>query len=272
VSNLDRFELTSEHIIKLQTYASSVENKHYFNQETIMFRPLVKQTSLANLPEYFNYEYPASHWAHHMPSNDDDNFIASLEVNGVRIALKMNPTDARGYRSIVGLLPEEGQPMSSTFNRAYTFDEEDALSSGLTILAAAYKEHGMAAQISIAGNNAQSIAANGKLVFGNKKEPSLLHGHIIGRGNPKICYIANVKLKGPNAGLEMNLRGDGAEEGNKSKEEWQDKEIEIVAATLASQVKNILANTRSLQRVKLISLCKTVEQEQSITENISYDV
>ena len=85
----------------------------------------------------------------------------------------------------------------------------NTLSTALTILAAAYKNQGLIAQISIAGNNAQSVTPAGRIQLGNEKEPLLLHGHMIGRGNLASSYIGNVPLKGPAAGHEMNLRGDG---------------------------------------------------------------
>lgn len=264
VTNLSRVELTEKQIIELQKYQSNITDLMHLRSKSSMFRLNQQQDSA---PEYFNYEYPASHWANHLPTNEDNDFIAALEINGVKIAFKVNPTDARGYRSIVALLPEDGKAMSSTFNRSYSTEEEVALSIGLTILALAYKKFGMAAQTSVAGNNAQSVTASGKVLYGNEKEPHLLHGHVIGRGNPPTCYISNVTLKGPKAGLEMNLRGDGSDEGNTSKEKWNPQDMKDVAAALASEVKNILVNTQSLQNIKILALSKAMQFDKQVASS-----
>lgn len=185
------------------------------------------------LIEFYDKEYDAGHWAHYISTPKDENFIAELLIYGVRIILKVNPTDARGYRTLAVLTDEK---MSTTYNREYTIEEHLALSTAMTMLVLAYKEHGIVAQIYVAGNNSQSITANGKIQLGNDKEPSRLHGHVIGRGNPHLAYIADVPLRGPKAGLEFNMRGDGAEEGNNFKVPWMESKMEAVGAALSHSI------------------------------------
>ena len=214
----------------------------------------IKNSEAKPLLQYYEKPYKQNHWALNAPTPSDKNFIATLKIYGVTIALKLNPTDARGYRGIVSLVSNNKSKMASTLNREYSIKEELALSTALTIFARAYKNYGMIAQISVAGNNSQSICSDGTVQIGNEKEPSLLHGHIIGRGNPNTAYIAGVFLKGPKAGAEINLRGDGNDEGNQAKEKWNGKDMELVAAGLTKEVIKTLNSSFELQHVKIIAI------------------
>ncbi len=203
---------------------------------------------------YFKNAYSDSHWAQHIPVIDDKNFIATLEIYGIKIALILNLTDSRGYRAIVRLVTDTEKNMDSTFNRKYKVEEKLALNTALCILATAYENYGMIAQIEIAGNNAQSITENGDIQLGNEMEPALLHGHIIGRGNPGANYIENVPLRGPKAGKLFNLRGDGVDEGNKTKTNWKDNEMEIIAEALAKEVSNVLESSLVFKGIQITSI------------------
>lgn len=215
-------------------------------------------TELKSIPEkrltFYDKPYKDGHWALHIPTIADKNFIATLKINGVKIGLKLNQTDARGYRGSACLMADSESKMVSTFNRDYSINEKLALNAALSIFAGAYENHGIIAQISIAGNNSQSVNPDGSVQIGNEKEPSLLHGHIIGRGNPETAYIGNVALKGPKAGSEMNLRGDGSDEGNKSKEKWKDGDMEIVAKGIANEIVKILRSSPELRKIEIVSI------------------
>lgn len=143
--------------------------------------------------------------------------------------------------------------MSSTFNRDYTVEEKFALNTALCILSTAYENFGLIAQTEIAGNNSQSLTELGEIVLGNKREPSLLHGHIIGRGNPDHAYIGNVPLRGPAAGAMFNMRGDGVDKGNEAKTKWENGQRECVAEAIAHEVSHILETSLCLHNVTLVS-------------------
>lgn len=255
VENLDRLELTMTQIINLKNYSIG-----YSDNKTRFFDPVDKQpiaieskSPVARL-RYYDKQYKSDHWALQVPSISDKNFVATLKINSILMGLYLNPTDARGYRGIIRLIADDKSKMASTFNRDYSFEERQALSTALTIFERAYENFGMIAQISIAGNNSQSVNPDGSVQIGNEKEPSLLHGHIIARGNPDTCYIGTVPLRGPKAGAEMNLRGDGKDEGNTAKVKWKDEELEVVANKLGSEVARILESTPSIKDVEIISI------------------
>lgn len=227
-----------------------------------MLKPFEVKSEIKSKLQYYRKPYHEGHWALSMPTTADKNFIAVLEIHGVKIGLKLNPTDARGYRGIASLISDDKATMGSTVNREYSMVEELALSTALTIFARAYKNHGLIAQISVAGNNSQSVNPDGSVQIGNDKEPSLLHGHIIGRGNPEQAYIAGVTLKGPKAGFEINLRGDGSDEGNKKKEKWIEKDMMLVAAGLAEAIVKILTSSPEFVKVKIASLNQDISAKQ----------
>jgi hypothetical protein len=192
-------------------------------------------------------EYKKDHWALQFPKATDDNFIAIFKINGVLINVKLNSTDARGYRSIVTLVAED---MTSVLNRSYTPNEKRALQLMLGLVGEAFENAGCCiVQQQVAGNNSQSLTIDGKIQIGNEREPSMLHGHIIARGNPTNAYIANVLLKGPNPNILFNMRGDGFEEGNKAKLKWNLEEMNIVASIILEQLKLIITEFPHIEMV-----------------------
>lgn len=221
--------------------------------------------------KYYTKSYKSTHWALHIPTIADKNFIATLKINRVRIGLKLNQSDARGYRGIACLVAEDEAQLPSTFNRDYSIEEKLALTTALGIFASAYEKYGIIAQISIAGNNSQSVNPDGSVQIGNEKEPSLLHGHVIGRGNPEMAYIGNVTLKGPKAGFEMNLRGDGSDEGNVGKENWKDDEMAVVADGLATAIGQILQSSPELKKIEVVSIRETGALKNS-TQTSNYKI
>lgn len=233
-----------------------------------MFERKSKHTikfSNSSKKSYIQFEYPESHWARHIPGPGDSNFIATLEIFDIRMTLKLMSKDARGYRAIVGLV---GDDMESTFNREYKDSEKLALSIALCILSSVYEGYGIVAQTQIAGNDSQSLTNGGNLLLGNEKEPSLLHGHIIGRGNPDKCYIANVPLRGPVAGELFNMRANGGDEGNSSKIIWREEEMNSVADILAHDLLIRISNSSEYKNVaSIITLRPSVDV--SITHRVS---
>lgn len=263
VSNLDQIELTSDQIAKLQNYHSSEKNevKTVTTQTLSESKSLTSNTSSStktnnNAFQFFKHTYSPTHWAMHLPNLKDNNFIAKLKIDGSYFILMLNATDARDYRGIARLVTEKEEDITTTFNRQYTIDETLALFTALTIFSQAYQNLGLVCQISIAGNNSQSTDKNGFTQIGNEDEPSLLHGHTIGRGDPKTAFIGNVTLKGPKNGLEFNLRGNGKEEGNKKKETWNQDDLVLVATTFANEIQKILATSKKLSHVEVISIRK----------------
>ena len=233
----------------------------YINEEHVFRR------SPNTVNSYFQGIYPDDHWALHRPTNDDENFIAEFKILGIQIVFKLNPTDARGYRSIVCLVDDD---MRSTFNRDYTAKEKLALNIGLCLAANIFEQYGLAVQTEIAGNNSQELSDDGVLLMGSAKEPSVCHGHIICRGNPTHKYIANIPLRGPVAGKLMNMRGDGADEGNTTKVKWKPEEMKALCDQLAIDTKAVLqAHNEYSSHVELTSLRATIQDHALITSPLS---
>ncbi len=172
--------------------------------------------------QYYPHPYPANHYALKTPSLGDPFCISILDVSGIRISVLFNPTDSRGYRLLLALVAED---MKTTFNRPFTDEEEGALHTAMSFMGSVYSGLGMTVTTATAGNNTQSLTPNGTIMMGNEHEPSLLHGHIMGRGDPNRCYLASVPLRGPAAGIEFNMRGQSQEPGNDKKIKWDPDEL-----------------------------------------------
>lgn len=223
-------------------------------------RPLLGdlKRALMEMPHlsYNPLSYHKSHWAMRFPVYSDENFIAILELDGIKITVILNDTDSRGYRMIVKLFDDE---ISSTLNRMYTDEEYTALSTVLALLASVYREFGMTVNTEIAGNNSQSLVDTKCIQLGNELEPSILHGHVIGRGDPQICYIADVPLRGPMVGQLFNLRGESSsQEGNQTKEKWQPGEMERVASIFVKElIRKIESSKHYNSLINIVSLKPT---------------
>ena len=192
---------------------------------------------------YANIAYPTDHWALKRPSPEDKNFVAEFLYDGntmdlVRIGVKMNPSDSRGYRAIVVLVHNN---MASTLNRPYTSDEVVALNLVLAIVSQAYATLGCLIQVEIAGNNSQSYdPITQTVIAGKSNEPSMLHGHLIVRGKIGHQYVEGVPLLGPVLGELFNMRGDSKNSpGNEKKEPWLPGQIEKVASAVARGIREI---------------------------------
>ncbi|KTD23825.1 Uncharacterised protein [Legionella lansingensis] len=155
--------------------------------------------------EYFKHEYPPSHW-----SIDFTRAGTSIAVITVRdkyhYSVILNPTDCRGYRTIIRYLNEGNSALSSALNRPYTVSEQRGLNDVATVMTQVYEKLGLIVQFSQLGNNSHTFdKTTGVTLHGNEEEPSMLHLHMWGRGDPKEEYIPGVPLRGPEPGLMFDL-------------------------------------------------------------------
>lgn len=159
--------------------------------------------------------YDPKHWSLEKKDESSPEFIRFMHVDieGTKyhFVIYVNPTDRRGYRTIIKYLGtkdeySKGVVDSSTFNRSYTENEIYALKLCETRLYIAYQKAGLFPQQANAGNNSH-CAKDGKMVVGAKEEPSFLHCHFFGRGSPKEEYIPGIPLGGPAPGEIFDMRG-----------------------------------------------------------------
>lgn len=178
--------------------------------------------TMASKIVYGNYDYSKHPWASQKKTEENPEFVIYHQENGIWFMIYMNPGDQRGYRTIVRLMSDN---MLETYNREYTEEEERGLFMTLQKLSRAYQKLGMTAQVIIAGNNSQVLTEDGNIQMGVEKEPSMLHGHVLGRGNPNNEYVEGVKLLGPKLGEWFDLI--------KVKIPWEnDSDMRKVAAAL----------------------------------------
>src|SRR3982750_4538787 len=57
-------------------------------------------------------------------------------------AIKLNPTDRRGYRALVSYIGDKKVDIQTTFNRQYTVAEQRGLSDATTLMIEIYKKLG----------------------------------------------------------------------------------------------------------------------------------
>lgn len=177
---------------------------------------------------YVHYTYSADHWAN--DNTKDGTCIGFVQFNNKQIyALKLNPTDRRGYRALVTLIGEDNTDIQTTFNRQYTTAEQRGLSEVTAFVIEIFKKMGLPiVQTAQAGNNSQSLDESGVTHIGNSKEPSMLHTHIWGRGNPAQEYIPGVPLDGPKPGEMFDMMAKTPSvAGNQKKVPWEPKQLEI---------------------------------------------
>lgn len=199
-----------------------------------------------------------------IPSSEDDNFIAILNIDGINVALVLNSADARGYRAKAKLIDQED--MRATFNRDYTLKENIAVNKASAILAQIYSEINTQSQTAIAGNASHTVDKNGTLQLGTKDKPNMLFVHVYGRGDPKHCYIDGVPLRGPNPGELFDRLGiAGKNKGNgQNKEPWRPGEMQIVKEKMAKILRFIL-NTSPIQGVSIIETKIKAQKKRVIT-------
>lgn len=175
--------------------------------------------------------------AHYTTRNEDESGQESYDIF-------LNPTDSRGYRSIVSLT---APVIASTFNREYTTKERKGLGILSLMICEVYSKIVPIAQMEIAGNNSQWLdESTGITHIGTPNEPCTLHAHIFGRGNPSTEYIDGCKLKGPNPWHIFDMRGTTSEiSGNDRKVPWNNDEIGQVIARLRKEIDSVRSSYES---------------------------
>ncbi len=191
----------------------------------------IKLLSVSMALVFAKVTYPPSHWSLQRCTAKSPNYVADFAYKvGSNIShynVKMNPTDSRGYRAIVSLTADD---IASTFNRVYRDREIDGLMLTLSATSRSMSFLGGIVQVEVAGNNSHVFdPATGVTTLGTPSEPSMLHGHLILRGNPESCLVDGVPLRGPTPGNLFNMR--------EGKTKWLDGEIEKVAQVLAVNIR-----------------------------------
>lgn len=205
--------------------------------------------------DYVKYEYPEKHWA--LDSTKEGTCIAFVKLRDEYIndanehaeynyAIKLNPTDRRGYRVLVTYVGDLQSDIQSTFNRPYSLVEQKGLSDVTTLMIEIYKKIGLPiVQTAQAGNNSHSFdITTGMIQIGNTKEPSMLHTHIWGRGNPQHEYILGVPLDGPKPGEMFDMMANTPHvPGNQKKVPWEanllDLSLQVFKKTLQDYVSSV---------------------------------
>lgn len=208
----------------------SIENKD--PSEALL--PLSKDFSHAD-----ETSYATNHWVFQPLTFSNPKVIALAFYEQSTYAIYLNPTDKRGYRSIVRLI--DNTQMSSTINREYTSSERIGLALIMSMVTEAYTRLVPIAQNAVAGNNAHSFDPNtGVTSLGNAEEPVFLHGHIYGRGNPHGTYIDDVPLDGPAPGYVFDMRAQTSDElGNDKKVSWKTDQINKVVHRLRIEINQL---------------------------------
>jgi len=187
--------------------------------------------------------YPDNHYV--FKSKTNKTCVCSLRYtnndNIYEYLVELNPTDSRGYRTIVGLNAFFRQ---TQLNRQYSAEEKQGMLIISNIVMCAFEEFGLIPQLEVAGNNSQ-YSENFTSYCGTIEEPSILHSHIICRGDPARAYISNIKLGGPKLGQLFNMRV--------GKEKWQNEsEIQEIATALRDSIKNVLNNEGIFKNISIV--------------------
>lgn len=193
-------------------------------------------TGSSTFMEYYADGYSADHWSLQPQELNNPQVVALAYFKDAEYAIFMNPTDKRGYRSIVRFIKNDD--ISSTLNRDYSTKERIGLGLTTQLVADAYSRILPISQTSVAGNNAHSFdSQTGMTYIGKPSEPNMLHGHVYGRGNPEACYIDDIKLDGPIPGLNFDMMGKTINEpGNDTKVKWREGDMEKVASRLKQEI------------------------------------
>ena len=189
------------------------------------------------LSTYYKGDYPHDHWALQPYSLASPKVVALAYFHDSEYAIFMNPTDERGYRSIVMLI--NNKDMHTTFNRDYTSEERIGLGLLTELLAEAYSNITPISQTALMGNNCHHFDS-GSTYLGTAEEPCMLHAHIMGRGNPDVEYVEGVSLHGPVPGVDFLFKSyDPNVPGNDKSVVWKDGEMQKVVLRLRVEIDKI---------------------------------
>jgi hypothetical protein len=131
--------------------------------------------------------------------------------------------------SIARRVTEPTSPLRA-LNRVHSLSEILAVNKVAALMQQVYTSFGLIAQIEVSGNHSHAfnLETRETLVGGNPTEPSFLHAHVIGRGDPQAAVIGTVPLRGPEPGQLFNMR--------EGKTTWQDGEVVQVRTELQNQL------------------------------------
>lgn len=175
--------------------------------------------------QYYAGTYTSDHWALQSYELKDSKVIGLANHRGSEYAIYLNPTDKRGYRCIVRLICNED--MKSAINRDYTAQEQRGMSLVVELVESAFRQVVPIVQTFKAGNNSHKFDSETRMTYiGKAEEPSFLHTHVIGRGDPEAEYIEGIQLDGPVPGLNFDMMGKTmSEPGNDKKVKWKDLDM-----------------------------------------------
>lgn len=202
--------------------------KEYSMHEKISIMGKKTSTSYLNSIKFFKYDYPKDHWA--IDYTRAGTSIAHVKVKGkYNYSVILNPTDCRGYRTIIRYLNNNNSDISSALNRPYTVAEERGLNAVTAMMEQVYKNMGLIPQFAQLGNNSQYFDERTReIIIGNEEEPGMLHLHLWGRGDPEHEFIPGVPLRGPIPGLMFDLIAKSKTvPTNQYAIKWDPKELEI---------------------------------------------
>lgn len=186
--------------------------------------------------QYYTGTYNSDHWAMQPYVLEDSKVIGLAYYKDSEYAIYTNPIDKRGYRCIVRFI--SNKDMGSTINRDYSPQEQRGLSLVVELVENAFRNLVPIVQTFKAGNNSHKFDLETRIThIGKAEEPSFLHTHIIGRGDPEAEYIAGIKLDGPIPGLNFDMMGKTlSEPGNDKKVKWNDGDMTKAVYSLKSEI------------------------------------
>lgn len=201
-------------------------------------------STTANLAKFYSGTYSSNHWALQNYELNDPKVIAHAYYKDCQYAVYTNPTDKRGYRSIVRYIKNDD--MQSTINRPFSSTEKIGLGLVVQLVSDAYSKIVPIVQSAVAGNNSHQFNPEQACVYiGTANEPSFLHGHVYGRGDPEKCYIEGVKLDGPAPGANFDMMArtytsvGALEPGNDKKVAWKEGEMAQVVAIIKEKINEL---------------------------------
>ncbi|KTD61109.1 hypothetical protein [Legionella spiritensis] len=188
---------------------------------------------------YYQGNYLPGHWALQPYVTSDPKVVALACFKRLEYAIYLNPTDERGYRSIVTLI--NNKDMRTVMNRDYSSLERIGLGILVQMMAQTYSRITPVSQTAMMGNNCHGYDSDtGTTYLGTAREPCLLHAHIMGRGNPNVAYVAGVVLNGPKPGVAFLFKSkDPNVPGNDKSVAWKKGEMEKVVRRLRLELGNI---------------------------------
>lgn len=189
--------------------------------------------------QYYTGTYNSDHWAMQPYVLEDSKVIGLACYKNSQYAIYTNPTDKRGYRCIVRFI--NNNDMGSTINRDYSYQEQRGLSLVVELVENSFRNIVPIVQTFKAGNNSHKFDLETRIThIGKAEEPSFLHTHIIGRGDPEAEFIKGIKLDGPIPGLNFDMMGKTLSElGNDKKVKWNDGDMITAVNSLKLEIEKL---------------------------------